>query len=523
MIIRALFFAFLLNSTAFAQISQNVSLFGTLDPEPIHYAGCWGYTNVSGEEYALLGAYTYTSIISIDDSTNITEVAAIPGPSSNWREITVIGDYAYVVSEGTDTLTGMQVIDLSNLPNSATVVATFDSTFTASHMVQKDVLGDPNYVYVSGGDQQTGVHIIDVSNPLQPVEVGFYNPNYAHDAHVRGDTMYVAAILQPWMDIVDISNKSNPVLIGQIIYPGAFTHSCWTTRDNTHLFVCDEQDGLLGKVFDIRDLGNISLVATYSADTAALVHNVYIKEDFAFITHNTEGLRILDMVKPAVPVEVGYYDTWPGAAGGFNGLWSACPFYPSGKIIGGNRHDGLYVWRFNETFAGRIYGEVVDSVSGFPISQATVEITQSGASTNTNFAGLFGFGEVPGTYTMACSAPGYLTKTVANVQLNGLDSLWYRFELASDPNALDEAILAEIKVGMDVEEESLRVILTEGLGMEGLEFAVYDVRGRRVLKEKLAKNGDGFVPFGEKSNGVYVWRLADHEGVLKVGKLIWAK
>ena len=83
-----------------AQTSLNVSLFGQLDPEPIHYAGCWGYTDSSGAEYALIGAYTGTSIIAIDDSLNIYEVDFVTGPSNNWREMTVINDFAYVFSEG---------------------------------------------------------------------------------------------------------------------------------------------------------------------------------------------------------------------------------------------------------------------------------------------------------------------------------------------------------------------------------------------------------------------------------------
>ena len=63
---------------AFAQSSQNVSLFGQLDPEPIHYAGSWTWTSSIGEEYALIGAYNGTSIVAIDDSTNIYQAAWIP-------------------------------------------------------------------------------------------------------------------------------------------------------------------------------------------------------------------------------------------------------------------------------------------------------------------------------------------------------------------------------------------------------------------------------------------------------------
>ena len=113
-------------------------------------------------------------------------------------------------------------------------------------------------------------------------------------------------------------------------------------------------------------------VATYTANEASLVHNPYVRGDFCFLSHNTEGLRVLDITDPEVPVEVAYYDTYDGPSGGFKGLWSACPYFPSGKIIGGDRTEGLFVWTFNETYGARIYGTVVDSVSQEPIFASNV-------------------------------------------------------------------------------------------------------------------------------------------------------
>ena len=94
-----------------SQQSLNISLFGELDPVPIRYSGSWGYTDLSGNEYALLGANTGLSVISIDDSLNIQQLDFIPGPASNWREITVVNDYAYVTTEGFGSGQGMQVIN----------------------------------------------------------------------------------------------------------------------------------------------------------------------------------------------------------------------------------------------------------------------------------------------------------------------------------------------------------------------------------------------------------------------------
>ncbi|MCB0851534.1 MAG: choice-of-anchor B family protein, partial [Bacteroidetes bacterium] len=391
----------------------HVNLFGKVNPEPIHYAGCWGWTSPTGEEYALIGAYEGTYFISIDDSTNLFSADFIPGPGSNWREMTVVGDYGFIVTEGLGPGRGLQVVDLSFLPDSVSLIATFDSTFATSHIISKNIEGD-SYVYISGTNTSGGVHIIDISQPDKPVEVGVYDPGYyIHDCHVRGNRLYAAAFYQAQMDVVDISDRSNPVKIASIADPQGNTHSSWTTRDHNFLFATNELDGTRATVWDIRDISDIEPMAHYSANLQSLVHNPYIREDYAFISHNTEGLRVVDLKDPTLPVEVGYYDTWPGSSGGFHGLWSAFPFFPSGKIIGANRHDGLYIFTFDSTSANRIYGVVVDSIDESPIASAQVII--NGDTLISDFQGKIAYGFLANdtaNYSLQTFASGYFDKTL---------------------------------------------------------------------------------------------------------------
>ncbi|KAA3630433.1 MAG: T9SS C-terminal target domain-containing protein, partial [Bacteroidetes bacterium] len=181
--------------------------------------------------------------------------------------------------------------------------------------------------------------------------------------------------------------------------------------DGKYLFVAPEQDGLPARIFNIEDPFDVFEVATYTANPLSLVHNPYILGDFAFISHNTEGLRIVDLVDPTTPVEVGYYDTWSGESGGFNGLWSACPYLPSGRIIGGNREDGLYIWEFEETYAGRLYGQVLDSMTNFPIPNAQIIFELNDTSAYSNALGEFRTGNIPGNFDITVSANGYHSKT----------------------------------------------------------------------------------------------------------------
>ena len=47
----------------------------------------------------------------------------------------------------------------------------------------------------------------------------------------------------------------------------------------------------------------------------------------------------------AHPAEFGWADTYPGASGGYDGVWGVCPYFPSGTVIASDMQTGLYVFR----------------------------------------------------------------------------------------------------------------------------------------------------------------------------------
>ena len=63
---------------------------------------CWGWVDSeSGREYVIMGRSNGTSFVEITDPLNPQFIATLPtasGPSL-WRDIKVIGDYAFIVSE----------------------------------------------------------------------------------------------------------------------------------------------------------------------------------------------------------------------------------------------------------------------------------------------------------------------------------------------------------------------------------------------------------------------------------------
>lgn len=433
---------FFIGGTALAQPSLNVELLGQYNPEDGRASGSWGYAAPDGTEYAILGGQTGTYIIEIGPENELTQRGFIPGPPSNWREVTVVKGHAYVVTEGSALEhPGMQIIDLNPLPANPPVLSgVFNSYFVRAHIIQKDLFSEArDWVYVCGTTLTQGVHIIDVSNPGSPEQIGLYEPGYyIHDCHVRDTLLFAAAFYEGTIDVVSIADPANPELLYRLDDPSGNTHSVATTADMQYLFLANEQDGLIARIFDISDLNNPEPVATYTANLASLVHNPYIRGDFAYITHNTEGLRVVDLADPEVPVETGFYDTFDGPSGGFNGLWSACPYLPSGKIIGGNREDGLYLWSYNGARAGRYYGVVKDSLTGEPIANAVITLAGvPGQALLTGFNGEFSGGELPGEITLSINKSGYLGKE-AQISLQEGSSQEFEVLLTPVPSTVFE-------------------------------------------------------------------------------------
>lgn len=337
-------FVFFLNSSYLE--GQNVTLLGSLNPYPgAAYANIWGYA-ANGREYALIGVTGGTSIIDVTNPIAPVEVEFIPGPLAppyEWREIKTHSHYAYVVSEGGGSGAGMQIIDLSNLPVSATLVNTYNSTFTTAHEIY---IAD-GFAYVVG-TSNGGMHILDLSIPTNPVQVGYYGASgYIHDVHVWNDTAYASSVNT--YDLVNLSNKSNPQLISQsAALPGIYAHSGWLTEDKRYFVACEEFNQVDLTVWDLQDRTTWDLVVpSWQMSGTNPIHNVFILGNYAHISYYKDGYVVLDISDPANPQFAGQYDTYPGTGGGtYNGAWGVYPYLPSGNTIVSDMSTGLYICRF---------------------------------------------------------------------------------------------------------------------------------------------------------------------------------
>lgn len=337
----------LLFTASILNAQSNVTFLSNLNPYPsAGYNDIWGYVDGSGNEYALLGVQTGTSIINVTNPTNPVQVAFIPGPNSTWRDIKVHSTYAYIITEGTGTGRGLQIVDLSQLPITATLVNTIETWFTRAH----NIFIDNGFAYVIGTNNGGGMHILDLSNPVNPKRTFYYTgSDYIHDVYVWNDTVVAAA--DDSYDLISVSNKFSPQLLSvSLILPGIYAHSGWMTEDKRYFIGTEEFNVRDITVWDLSDRSSWNLVVPtwQNPGSTSYVHNLFILGDYAHISYYTSGYVVLDISDPTNPQLAGQYDTYPQNNGGtYNGAWGCYPYLPSGNTLISDISTGLYVLKFN--------------------------------------------------------------------------------------------------------------------------------------------------------------------------------
>ncbi|MFT5802765.1 MAG: choice-of-anchor B domain-containing protein, partial [Nonlabens sp.] len=297
----------------------------------------WGYAAPDDTEYALVGLRNGTSVVSLADPENPVEVGFVPGDPSTWRDIKTWGTTAYVTCDsGND---GLVVIDLSDLPNSISSYAVTTlpgGTLNRCHNIYIDEFG---YAYLAGCNLNNGGMIIldCFTNPGTPEFVTNAPNTYAHDVYTRDNKMYASEINAGVFTIYDVTDKENIVDLGNQETPFSFTHNAWLSDDGNYLFTTDELANAPVAAYDVSDPSDIQFLDSYAPFTTlgdgVIPHNVHVWQNWVIVSYYTDGCIILDATYPDNLVEVGNFDTYIPASTGFQGVWGAYPFLPSGLVL----------------------------------------------------------------------------------------------------------------------------------------------------------------------------------------------
>jgi len=308
----------------------------------------WGYTAPDGEEYAIIGVLEGVAIVK---ASTLEVIDVIPGPQNNdyyyHRDIKTYSHYAYVVNEMTGTNSGMMIINLEHLPNSVEFVQSYvDPGNVRSHNLSIDTA--TGYAYIPK-QNYSGFRIVSLADPENPEDINEVSTPNIHDVYARDDTVYVSEGSSSSYSIWDVSDKMNPVMMARINVPnGGYAHNAWPTDDGKYLMTTEETLNKTVKMWDIQDMDNINLVGTYLGENN-LAHNTHIMGNFAYISHYTVGIKIVDISDPANPVEVVDYDTYGlNDDGSFYGCWGAFPFTSNGFVYTSDLEGYLTVLQFHQ-------------------------------------------------------------------------------------------------------------------------------------------------------------------------------
>lgn len=332
-----------------AQQSYNMTLLGQLDYED-GVNDVWGYADQQGNEYALVGLVNGTSIVDVTDPAQPIEKAYIPGPTSTWRDLKTWGNYAYVVHDtysGDLPSQGLLIVNLKDLAAGEITFSSFDfdGQLTNAHNIYIDENG---CVYLFGGNFAIGGALMfDVSqDPENPVYLGVFDDYYLHDGMVRGDTLWGAAIHEGVVAAIDVSDKSDPVILGSTFTPGTFTHNAWISDDGNYVFTTDEiTSGYIAAVdvSNVTDMSVIDQIQSWSPQENVIPHNTHVKGNFLVTSYYCDGVTVVDASDPFNLQEVAYFDTSDSIGGTSSGAWGTYPWLPSNRILVTDRQEGLHI------------------------------------------------------------------------------------------------------------------------------------------------------------------------------------
>lgn len=422
-----IFFISLIIPSSFSQ-SLNVDSLSHVDYQALHQANlndCWGYTDETGIEYALVGTTKGTSIVSLADPLNPVEVFWEPGSESIWRDLQVYGDYAYITTEAED---GLLIIDLSPLPLSTNLATTYyfgpaNNPWQSAH----DVFIDPDqgWAYICGANRGNGgIIILDIhTNPFAPIEVGAFDDWYCHDAFSQGNRLYGAHISDGLLSIIDVTDRTNPILLGTKLTPSTATHNVWVTSNNQYAVTTDEVQNAYVTLYDVSNPSSIvELDRIQSTPELTIIpHNSFIVNDTIIATsYYTDGIVIHDMSRPHNLVEIAFYDTHPSELSVFDGSWGVYPYFESGIYLASDVTQGLFILQPQLIAASFFEGLVVDANTQANLENVKVEIQNNPHVDFTNFSGEFAVGTVvAGQTTVTFSKVAYYPQTVTVNFVNG--------------------------------------------------------------------------------------------------------
>ena len=285
-------------------------------------------TSLSGiDAVTVSGSYAYTTaysagtltVVDISNPASPQVVGQTPSTSSliNGTNIAISGSYAYVVSKNRNGASGsainddgtgnsLTIVDISN-PTSPTVVGSLHDAVNLFGAYGIAVSGMYAYVAAQGcltnqpckntnvGDDFA---VIDVFNPSQPAIVATIHNQalpapwtgsgalkHATSVALAGSVAYVTAAYTNRLTAIDISNPTQPVIVGSIQDNSQLEFPVDVATSNGYAYVADQFQGL-GRVAAVDIHNPAAMQITSSVTNNTWLNGAYrirVRNSFAYV------------------------------------------------------------------------------------------------------------------------------------------------------------------------------------------------------------------------------------------------
>lgn len=239
-----------------------------------------------------------------------------------------------------------------------------------------DVWGDTiNGLEIAIIGSTAGVHFIDVTDPTTPTELDFVagkadgNQLVHRDYHSYNGYLYTVADegasslqvidMRSLPDSVEVVYDSNELLVQ--------SHNIFIDTSSAMMYACNG-NGFELKLISLADPENPVSAASFTGSQlpASQIHDMYVRNDTAYLNGAFQGLFVMDFSNPTEPVLLGSMTNYPQSGYNHSGCLS---------------DDGDYYYMCDET-----HGKDVKTVSVADLSDISVTNLFNAGSTNNQIA-----------------------------------------------------------------------------------------------------------------------------------------
>ena len=329
------------------------------------YNEIWG-VQINGVEIAIIGSTAGTHFFDVTNPASVNQVDFVAGAYTGsgviHRDYHDYNGYLYAVCDEGNNST-LQILDMTNLPNSVSVVYDSNVLFTKSHNIFIDTATAKLYVcavkHTNPNNFSSAMEIYSLADPLNTSLLYTYNDvGHVHDAYVRNDTAYLNCGNDGFRIVdfhyLDLTGGMAPIELASLTsYPDAgYNHSGWLNNDGTVYAMLDENHGYDIKLLDVSNFNNITILSSFNSgiNPNSMAHNAIIKNNLLFVSYYHDGLRVFNIADPTNPFETVYYDTYlPNNHSSYKGAWGVYPFWNKqnhtfSSILVSDMQTGLYVF-----------------------------------------------------------------------------------------------------------------------------------------------------------------------------------